>query len=255
MDLSSLITRIDTNCATFLQVLDPSGVTRDTLDTSAALYTLLSSTFSNRLYPLTMPKEEITLPSAVYSLQSSQKIPINNVDMMQQDVFVLYFHTETTNTSGGFNQLVTLRETVRDVITAYGTSSSAIEIEIVDESMNYLEDLDRYQCAMQIHITHIIGVNQSAPVVFIVEDSSSSAPSEHDSCTIQDKETNLSLIIVCDLTDLETARACLQSQLVGYQLTSSYDSMEMISEGRIDTVGDMVVWQQQYSTSIQVRQA
>lgn len=254
MQLSPIITRINTNCTSVLQVLAADGIARDTIDTSLKVYTLLNAVFPSETYPITYPKESFTLPAAVYTLQASQKIDVSGVNILQRDVFVIYFQTEYTSSAGGFTQLVTLRESVRDGLLGYGSISEAIEIEIADEALDYLPDLDRYQCSMEIHITHLIGVVQSAPTVLVFEESARSNSSDFDSCIIQNKQTTISLIIVCNVASLETVRASLEDELIGFQPGAGFDGMELLQEGRINTTGDLITWQQRYMTTHQVRQ-
>jgi len=246
MDLSNIISHIETECASINQVIHAEGITRQTIDTSLIVYDLLKGTVSNRAYPLKMP-DEPTLPSVVYQLVSSNKIGIDQVDILQTDLFIVYFHVKN------YDDLIALRGTIRTAFLGYSPTDEAGVIEITDEALDYMPDQQAYRCAMEVTVTGIIGVDQSSPAVFVYESSSSAYPA-NEFQIIQNVLYDISFLIVCKQTNLEATKNCLKTNLLGYQETEYYNPTEYIGGERLDCTGDIVVWRESYQTSVHQRE-
>ncbi len=242
MPLDNIITHIQTNCPVFIQVADANGQSRETIDTSKILYDLVKSTFNNLAYPLVMP-ENTALPALAYQLVESNKIPEDTIDLLQSDRQVIYFQTNN------YPELVALRKSTRDALISYNDPNNAGVIEVVDESIQYLETYKRYECAMDLYVNHLIGANQAIPAALVYHHRTS-GESDIDGCGKQMIGEDINVIIVCKKQNISTANEQILTALIGYQETEYHFETEHIEGLRIETTGELVLWKHRFKTKI-----
>lgn len=124
MDVSAIVARIDAQCPAIAQVFAalPGGGNITPVASEAALYALLASSVSNRMYPLQL-KKNATHPSIVYQMVSSQPGTFEGYDVTHSDVYVMSIR------GADYDALLTLVGTIK---TALGTAAVDIT-DIVHE--------------------------------------------------------------------------------------------------------------------------
>lgn len=244
MDISNLITHVIGNCPSIAQTLKAESIDREFVDTSAIIYSLVQGSVSDRAYPSRMPGNK-TYPALVYNLVSSNKVTYSQFNILQTDVFVLFFQAKT------YSEIMTLRQTIKTALVNYNPAGLAGDIEITDESIQYLYDQDLHQCALELNIVHLNGSDQSLPAVFVYESANSTSINEAGALHVaQLKDVILNFIIIAKHSDLETIKTELQSALLGYSESTLRARLEHSSGNRLESLVNVSVWDEQYRAKL-----
>jgi len=243
MQLDNLIAHIIATCPTAAQVLKAEDIDREFVDTSNIIYNLVKDSVSGRAYPGKMPKEK-TFPALVYDLVSSNKVSYSQFNILQADVFVLYFQAET------YSEIMTLRETIKSDLVNYYPTDSGGDIEITDESISYLYEQGLYQCALELSIVHLNGSNQALPAILVFESADSAAPNDMLNTVAQWREVDLSFNVIAKHEDLDAMRNELEASVLGYRENNMGAGSEYTRGGRLESLINMTVWEERYALKL-----
>jgi len=237
MILSDIVTYISTNSPSLNQVALADGLDRATIDTSSIIYGLIKDAVSGEAYYLKLP-EKISYPALVYQLVSSSKIKIGKIDIFQKDIFTIIFK------SNSFNNLVGLRETLRNSLLAYSEVDKVGVIEITDEVMDYNEKAQHYECALELEITHLMDANQSMPLVLLYHEQDKGVGKPN--CGKQTINHQINLIIVSLNSEIEALRQEIKDCMIGYQHTPQSSEAPFLGGTRAGSTGNLIVWEDAY---------
>lgn len=239
MDISNLVTNITAKCPTAAQVMKAEDISREFVDTSQIIFGLVSPSVSGRAYPSKLPGNK-TFPALVYSLVSSNKISFSQFNILQTDVFIVYFQATT------YIEIMTLRESIKSSLVNYNVAATAGDIEITDESIDYLPDQQLHQCALELNIVHLNGLNQAIPAVLVYESNNGMPANEMINTVVQWREVELNIDIVAKHEQLETIRREVEAAVLGYREASYGAGTEAIGGSRLESLVNVSVWEQRY---------
>lgn len=243
MQLDNLIAHIIATCPTAAQVLKAENIDRQFVDTSAIIYSIVKDAVSGRAYPSKMPREKV-FPALVYDLVSSNKVSYSQFNILQADVFVLYFQAET------YKEIMELRETIKAALVSYNPAGSAAEIEITDESIEYLFDQDLHQCAIELSLVNLNGSNQQMPAIIVYEDTNHADSNEMINTVAQWRNVVLVFDIMAKHDQLEVMRNELEASVLGYREKNFGAGTEYTSGNRLESLVNMSVWEERYSLKL-----
>lgn len=235
MTLDDLITQITANALSF-NTVTKVDLSSGAVDSAAELVTALSSTFSTRVYPLTLPEPPVH-PSAVYQLVTTPRIQIESIDVAQRHVYVLSVRTDT------LAELITKVDATRTALDA-----SAWSIEISDQTAGYDEKQQHYRCDIELIFSYASFAQDAAdlPAVLVFEDSTDADESNLDNCIKQRVTTGFSFIIATTGSDSESLKAELRTALLGYQSNTTEEDMQFRQSVRIQSTGKLTLWRESY---------
>lgn len=242
MDVSTLVTRIDTQCASFQQVLTATaGGTVAPYATAASLYTLLASSVSNRMYPVQLP-EKPTHPSIVYSMVSSTPGVFDGFTVSRSDVFVL-------NLRGtDYDALITLVGTIT-------TALASANVDITDRVDEFDQEEGLYRIHLELTYTYIAASAQTLPAAYVYPIGRVGDENIFDNYTKQRIRAEYGVLIVTASGNIPALQAELQAALVGWQQSSSHHEMEYSSGASVEGVGSLKMWREVYRDAYYMTQA
>lgn len=242
MDVSTIVTRIDTQCATFQQVLTASaGGTVSPVATAASLYSLLASSVSNRMYPVQLP-ESPTHPSIVYSLVSSTPGVFDGFTVSHSDVFVLNLR------GADYDALITLVGTIT-------TALASANVDITDRADEFDPSENLYRIHLELTYTYIAASSQTLPVAYVYPIARVGDPNRLDNRTSQRIQAEYGILIVTASGNIVALQNELQAALVGWQQSSNHHEMEYSSGASVEGVGSLKMWREVYRDAYYMNQA
>ncbi len=238
MDVSAIVTRLQT-VGSLGQVVtaDPAGSPVN-YDSSTALYGLLNSLVSQRMYPLTQ-REDPAQPSIVYQLIGSAQGNYDGFAITQTDTFVL------TVKAAGYDALFDLVGSIKTTMAA-----SALAIETTDLMFDYEDEAQLFSCAMQVELTYMCSASQTLPAVYVYSLGRSAQSSAFDNITKQRVNDDYGILICTINNDVPTLAADIRAKLLGWQQTAFHFEMEYASGSQVAGVGGLRLWRETYTDSV-----
>jgi len=243
MDVSAIVTRIDTQCPSIAQVFAalPGGGNITPVASQAGLYTLLASSVSNRMYPLQLP-ESPTHPSIVYQMVSSSPGTFEGYDVTHSDVYVLSVR------GADYDALLTLVGTIK---TALGTAA----VDITDIAHEFDQSENLYKVHMELTYTYIRAAAQTLPAAYVYPLSRYGESSAFDNYTKQLVRADYAILLVTSSGNIVALQAELQAALLGWQQSASHHEMEYSSGASIEGVGGLSMWREVYRDAYYMTQS
>jgi hypothetical protein len=238
MDVSGIVTRLLT-VGSLGQVVtaDPAGSPVN-YDSSTALYGLLNSLVSQRMYPLTQ-REDPAQPSIVYQLIGSAQGNYDGFAITQTDTFVL------TVKAAGYDALFDLVGSIKTTMAA-----SALAIETTDLMFDYEDEAQLFSCAMQVELTYMCSASQTLPAVYVYSLGRSAQSSAFDNITKQRVNDDYGILICTINNDLPSLAADIRARLLGWQQSAAHFEMEYASGSQVAGVGGLRLWRETYTDSV-----
>lgn len=238
MDVSGIVTRLLT-VGSLGQVVtaDPAGSPVN-YDSSTALYGLLNSLVSQRMYPLTQ-REDPAQPSIVYQLIGSAQGNYDGFAITQTDTFVL------TVKAAGYDALFDLVGSIKTTMAA-----SALAIETTDLMFDYEDEAQLFSCAMQVELTYMCSASQTLPAVYVYSLGRSAQSSAFDNITKQRVNDDYGILICTINNDLPALAADIRARLLGWQQSAAHFEMEYASGSQVAGVGGLRLWRETYTDSV-----
>jgi hypothetical protein len=238
MDVSGIVTRLLT-VGSLGQVVtaDPAGSPVN-YDSSTALYGLLNSLVSQRMYPLTQ-REDPVQPSIVYQLIGSAQGNYDGFAITQTDTFVL------TVKATGYDALFDLVGSIKTTMAA-----SALAIETTDLMFDYEDEAQLFSCAMQVELTYMCSASQTLPAVYVYSLGRSAQSSAFDNITKQRVNDDYGILICTINNDLPALAADIRARLLGWQQSAAHFEMEYASGSQVAGVGGLRLWRETYTDSV-----
>ena len=160
IDLSYYVNNIITNEPSIQQVIQPERVSLTTVDTSALLTGLLEPHVNNRVYAYHLPDNAV-YPSITYEQTGGQREEVDGYTITKTDVFIVSIQTET------LSDLISVIDNVRNSLITYSATGAAGGIEISDQAITHHNELQRYEAALEVRITHLSLPSQATPSYYI----------------------------------------------------------------------------------------
>lgn len=238
MDVSAIVTRLQT-VVSLGQVVtaDPAGSPVN-YDSSTALYSLLNSLVSGRMYPLTQ-REDPAQPSIVYQLIGSAQGNYDGFAITQTDTFVL--SVKATGYDALFDIIANIKTTM---------AASALAIEATDLMFDYEDEAQLFSCAMQVELTYMCSASQTLPAVYVYSLGRSAQTSAFDNITKQRVTDDYGILICTINNDVPTLAADIRAKLLGWQQTAFHFEMEYASGSQVAGVGGLRLWRETYTDSV-----
>lgn len=238
MDVAGIVTRLQT-VGSLGQVVtaDPAGSPVN-YDSSTALYGLLNSLVSQRMYPITQ-REDPVQPSIVYQLVGSAQGNYDGFAITQTDTFVL------TVKATGYDALFDIVANIKNTM-----SASALAIETTDLMFDYEEEAQLFNCAMQVELTYMCSASQALPAVYVYSLGRSAQSSAFDNITKQRVSDDYGILICTINNDVPALAADIRAKLLGWQQTAYHFEMEYASGSQVAGVGGLRLWRETYTDSV-----
>jgi len=160
IDLSYYVNNIANNVPEIQQVIQPERASTTDVDTSALLTELLEPHVGSRVYPYKLPVDAV-YPSLTYELTGQQREEVDGYIITKTDIFILSIQAET------LAGLIAVIDDVRNTLITYSATDAAGGIEISDQAIAYQNDLQRYEAALEVRVTHLPLASQATPAYFI----------------------------------------------------------------------------------------
>lgn len=243
MDVSAIVSRLQT-VGSLGQVLaaDPAGSPVN-YDSSTALYSLLNSLVSQRMYPLTQ-REDPVQPSIVYQLIGSAQGSYDGFAITQTDTFLLV--VKATGYDALFDLVANIKTTM---------AGSALAIETTDMVFDYEEEPQLFSCSMQVELTYMCSASQTLPAVYVYSLGRSAQTSAFDNITKQRVNDDYGILICTINNDVPTLAADIRAKLLGWQQTAFHFEMEYASGSQVAGVGGLRLWRETYTDSVFITEA
>jgi hypothetical protein len=242
MDVAALVARLDT-LPSLAQVLaaDPAG-TAVNFDTYAALYTLLQSTVSGAMYPITQ-REDPTQPSIVCQLAGFRQNTIEGFSISQTDTLVLSVrHAE-------FDLLIDLIDDIKDAL-----AGAAAAVNVTDAVHEFDDKAQLFVAALEVDYTYLCSASQALPAAFVYCIGRSALPSEYDNVIKQRMDTQYGILLATVAGNMPALAADVMQSLLGWQQTAPHLEMEYSSGASFDGIGGLQLWREIYRDGLFISQ-
>lgn len=247
-DVTALITRLG-GVSDLAQVQKATtGGNQTLLDTAAQLVTLFGSTFSGRVWPITIPEQNATQPNLVYQRVSSAPITVDGYHVLHRDEFVL------TLRDPDYNNLATNRNTIITLMT-----NSAWALEVTDQIEDFDDARNAYRATLECAFTYLVSDSQALPACFVYPVLREANDNEYDSYTRQLVENHYGLVLVTDdgVTggEVSTLLAAVEARLLGWNQTSEHQEMRYKRGNALEGASTMHVWREIYFDANHISEA
>lgn len=242
MDVAGIVTRLQT-VGSLSQVVtaDPAGSPVN-YDSSTALYGLLNSLVSQRMYPITQ-REDPVQPSIVYQLVGSAQGNYDGFAITQTDTIVL------TVKATGYDALFDIVANIKNTM-----SASALAIETTDLMFDYEEEAQLFNCVMQVELTYMCSASQTLPAVYVYSLGRSAQTSAFDNITKQRVSDEYGILICTINNDVPALAADIRAKLLGWQQTAYHFEMEYASGSQVAGIGGLRLWRETYTDAVFITQ-
>lgn len=243
MDVAAIVSRLQT-VVSLGQVVaaDPAGSPVN-YDSSAALYSLLNSLVSTRMYPVTQ-REDPVQPSIIYQLIGSAQQSFDGFAVTQTDTFVL------TVKATGYDALFDLVSSIKTTMAA-----SSLALETTDMVFDYEDEPMLFSCAMQVELTYMCSGSQTLPAVYVYSLGRSAQASAFDNITKQRVNDDYGILICTINNDVPSLAADIRAKLLGWQQTQYHFEMEYANGSQIAGIGGLRLWRETYTDSVFITEA
>jgi hypothetical protein len=237
MSVSSLISEITTHVPALGTVIEGCASTSEpSVDMDAELVSVLDSSLSNAVYPLTLG-EDPPRPNAVYSVFSGQPLPIDG----RQLAYSNQYRVEIRDDS--FANLTTIVSSIEDDL-----RSSSHAMQVIDRESGYDFEHDSYRYDLMIGFTTpaTCGTMVTLPCCYVYEAEQSTETFETSRCYRQLVSTYYGVVILTNSTDLITLRDSVYDAIFGFEQDENHEAIRLIEGGPLDNDGGLNIWRSIY---------
>lgn len=243
MNVDGIVTRLDTIVTSLAQVAAATpGGSQAPYDTSTALVSLLGSTVSGRMHPITI-RDAGTQPSIVYQLVSSTASRIDGYRVTQTDTFILFVrHTS-------YDSLITV---VNNIITAIDSSASAIEV--TDMLFDFDDDQAAYRCNIELAFTYVVSGSQTLPAAYVYTIDRTADESAYDNFIKQRVTNDYAIVVITNsnaspIITMDSLLTSINTALLGWSQGATFNDFQYRSGSSIEGVGGLEIWREIYYDS------
>jgi len=246
MDVSAIVTKLQSRSPTlFAQVVTAgSGGSYTPIASQAALYALLGSLVSNRMYPLKAP-ESATHPSIVYQLVSTSQSVYEGYDVTQTDTYVLNLRGSVYEEGTG--NILTIRNSIISAL-------SGENIRVTDEMHDFDKPEKLFRINMEMEVTYLAASAQTLPAAFVYPVARVGRPSVFDNYTKQKIAAEYAILIVTDDGNIPALQNEIQASLLGWQQSANHHEMEYGHGVGVEGVGGLSMWREIYTDTYYMAQ-
>lgn len=249
IDLSYYVNNITANVPAIAQVIQPERVSLTTLDNSALLTGLLEPSVSNRVYPYKLPESPV-YPSITYELTGQHREDVDGYTITKTDVFIVSVQAET------LADLITVVDSVRTALINYADTGAAGGIEITDQAAIWQSDLQRYEAAIEVEITHLSLPSQATPAYYIYPLMEKADENQSMNGVLQQVDEQFVGLLVTQVpatgvSGIKALRESVHGQIINKIPEAKAGRTELVQGHVAGLVGSVVLWRDVFSVVTQ----
>lgn len=243
MDLSSVVTRLDTEVAALVNVELAVSSDVASVDLAASLKAALNTAASSRIYPIRLP-EGPTYPNVVYSQVAREHYAFDGFLITRTDTYVLQLRAES------FSGLVTLTAAIKSALDAWSVAN-----QVTDVLTDYDDEVLVYRANLEVTATVPVANSQSLPAALVYPIGTQSDPSNADNCTRQRNTRQFAVMLMATTGGTITSLiSSCQDALLGWVATGATDSIEHVEGAPIAGLVGLRLWREVYSDWVLITQ-
>lgn len=241
IDLSFFKNNILANVPQIAQIITPERVSVSTVDTSSLLVELLGPINNDRIYAYKLPDNPV-YPCITYEQSGFTRTEVDGYIIAKTDIFLISIQAEV------LEDIIAKQLACNEALLQYIPVNAAGGIEIIDQAVTWQSDLQRYEAAIQIEVTHLTLPSQQTPAYFIYPMPLEADKSQSMTCTSQLVHSKFAGLLIAQVppegvTGLRAIRESALQQILGKKKPGSADQRaELVKGGPVGLIGAIVLW-------------
>ena len=251
ISLAPYVTVLTDNCPLIDQIILPELVDTTAVDTAALLTGLLEPSVSNRVYPYRLPVDPV-YPSITYELSGSERKEADGYTVTRTDRYLVSIQAKT------LGDLISVTDTVRAALIGYTAVDAAGGIEITDQAATWHNDIELYEGALEVEITHLAVDSQATPAVFIYPLQDLAGQNDALDCVTQVVDVRFVVLLVAQViaggvsATIKPIRDQYFNEIIGLKPLANDFRTEFIQGNVAGLEGQVVIWRDVFSTATQI---
>ena len=229
----------------------PELVDTSVVDTAALLTGLLEPSVTNRVYPYRLPTDP-TYPAITYELIGSERKEADGYIITKTDRYLVSIQTQS------LGDLITVTESARAALIDYAAAGAAGGVEVADNAATWHNDIQIYEGALEVEITHLAVDSQATPAIFIYPIQNIADNNTAANCVSQIVDSRFALLLVAPVTAGGVSAALkplwgeYMAQILGLVPEAGAYRTEYIQGNVAGLEGKVALWRDVFSTAIQI---